>query len=248
MLSQSTVKSFETASCYRRWQAERTGELSRFVSDPMKKGSYFEFLALGSGSGKSDEVVDLERLKNGNKSAEQIRIEKQADKFKLMFNPDSDIWTGWYIQDKQIHLQHNNMDGTIDFTAQREEFRIADLKLTADLEADYGYWSNPNELDFLQATTYTYLWSQKFEFINKFDYWIYDYSTKMNVLNVEVTVSDEATRAMERRFVSTETSILEFDLLDEYPRIPSIAACRYCKLTCDKRLNKANYNQIQIVI
>ena len=248
MLSQSTVKSFEVAGCYRRWQAEYTGEVQRFVSDPMKKGSFFEYLCLGGGSGKSEDVLDLERLRNGNKSAEQLRIEKQAEKFKQMFDPDHELWNGWYIQDKQIHLQHKEIEGTIDFTINNQEFRLADLKLTADLDTEYGYWSNPKELDFLQAATYTYLWSQNFSFIDKFDYWIYDYSTKMNVLNVEVTVSDEATDQMLKRFEATDSTILEYNLLDEYPKIPSIANCRYCKVSCDKRLNKANYNQIQIVI
>ena len=74
MLSQSTVKSFETASCYRRWQAERTGELPRFVNDPMKKGSYFDIaadyrkssidgnhFALFDWSGRRRATIDLRR-------------------------------------------------------------------------------------------------------------------------------------------------------------------------------------------
>jgi hypothetical protein len=248
ILSQSTVKSFESADCYRKWYAEHTGEIPRFVSEPMTNGSYFEYLCLGGGSGKSGDITSLPTLQNGKKSVAQLRIEQQAEKFKSMFDPSNDQFTGWYIKQKQLYLSFENKEGTIDFTVEREEFRLADLKLTADLETEYSYWSNPQEIDHLQPSTYTWLYTQNFEFTNKFDYWVYDYSPKMNVLNVEVTVSDEALYQMEKRFSEANHSIMEYQLLDEFPRIPSIKACRYCKVSCDKRINKSNYNQISIVI
>lgn len=244
MLSQSTIKSFETCGCPRKFQAEMKGELTRYTSEPMMNGSYFEYLGLGGGSGKSADVTDLPRLKSGKKSMDQLRIEAQAEKFLRMFDPNSSEYVGWTINNKQIHLSKDRIEGTLDFDMVSDDgYQLfpSDLKLTADLDSEWGYWSNPEEMDHLQPAAYTWLYSENIIPVNKFHYWVFDYSPKMNVAHIEVNVSDEAIVNMKKRFSEVETTMMEYDLLEEWPRIPSPNECRYCRLNCPVKINKAGY-------
>lgn len=209
----------------------------------MKYGSYFEYLCLGGGSGKSADVTDLPRLESGAKSTLQKRIEVQARKFSSMFNPESSEFVGTPIRHKQLNLVYGEIEGTIDMDLGFP----SDLKLTADLNTEYSYWSDPAKLDNLQAATYVYLYSNRIEPTNKFSYWVFDYSTQMNILNVDIVVTDEAIQKMLKRFADAESLVSQFEAT-EWPKIPSVKDCRWCKLDCDKRINKAGYNQIKITI
>lgn len=238
-LSQSRVKLFESPHCPRKLQGELTGEIKGYTSLPMMYGNYFETKAGLGTSGRSEPILDLPRLKNGAKSSAHQRIDEQAKKFQRMFNRKAKEWTGFEILQKQLYVNKGNIEGTIDFTITGDI--PSDLKLTADLESEWGYWSNPGELDTIQSATYCYLYNK-----DVFHYWVYDYSPKMNVLNVEVKVTDEAIRSALERFDAVEATIDNYE--EEWPRIPSVSSCRYCMLKCDKRINKAGYNQIKITI
>lgn len=248
-LSQSRVKSFETTKCYRKWYGEQNGELQKYTSIPMLYGSFFEKLCLGSGAGYQDDVTDLPRLKNGAKSIDQQRIELQAAKFKRMFDENSSEFIGWHIKNKQIKLSWGSIEGTIDFDAYNSECQKPwDLKLNADLDSDWGYWSNPEELDLLQSPTYVKLYEENVLSCNEFSYIIFDYSPKMNVAIIDVTVTDEAIAAALKRFEEAEATMLEFDLLEEWPRVPNPVDCRYCRLDCNVKINKAGYIYKQITL
>lgn len=248
MLSQSRIKSWESKPCPRKWQAENvTGELVRYSNIDMQYGNYFEFLAIGGSSGYQSNVTDLPRLKSGAKSVDQQRIEMQAGKFRRMFDPDDSEFIGWEIHKTQIKLSLDDIEGTIDFSANKgSKFKPWDLKLTADLESERSFWSNLEALDPLQPSIYNYLWNAYNEPTDQFGYAVFDYSPKMNVAIIDVTVTDKAIEAALKRFKEAENTMGEYG--NEWPRIPSPNDCRYCKLDCPVKINKAGYIYKSIVI
>jgi hypothetical protein len=246
ILTQSKVKSIEQAKCYRKVQAELSGELQRFTSEEMLKGSFQEFLCLGSGAGYGDPVTDLPRLRNGNKSADQERIEKQAVKFHRMVDPNDELFMGHTIIDKQVKLSANGKEGTIDFVTVDDsgETWIFDLKSTGDLES--GYWSTPEEVDYIQMSTYKHLYRETYGVTPSTGYLIMDYSPRMNVMLLKVDISLETELSHLSRFDSVTEMISEFD--EEWPKVPNITCCRYCSLSCSLKMNKAGYNYKEISI
>ena len=155
---------------------------------PMMDGSYFETLALGSGRG-GEKTLDLPRkqltIKQerenrirvekglepilGQKSIAQIRIEEQAERFKLLcaqyqivvteYNTQVPILKRWE-EDEEIMLS-----GELDIfpTPILGKFglnmAIIDLKLTGKINNDFGdfCWGSPEHMDHIQAQMYHYL-------------------------------------------------------------------------------------------
>jgi len=128
-LTQSTVKLIE--SCcprYSQYQIETRPDAP--PGSNMDKGSFFETLALGSGvQGKETHTLPL--LKSGEKSTDHIRIEKQAQRFKDMFDPLHPDFGGRVLHETQVVLTHENLEGTVDFTTN--PLIVYDLKLTNDI-------------------------------------------------------------------------------------------------------------------
>ena len=87
--TQTSVKDLEKEeTCPTRWKAQWLDGLIPFkTNEDLDKGNYFEGVALGSGA--TDKVVsDLPRLKTGEKSVDQQRIEAQAARCKrILFDP-----------------------------------------------------------------------------------------------------------------------------------------------------------------
>ena len=108
-LSQTALKQFENG-CHRKWGAMWIDKSISFpINENMTNGSYFEYLCLGGGAGVQDNVTDLPRKKNGDKYISQIRIEKQADRFKRLFDKDDPYYTGIEIVGNQRELFHSNI-------------------------------------------------------------------------------------------------------------------------------------------
>ena len=107
----------------------------------MLKGSYFEHLCLGAGHAHDEiTVTDLTRLKNGEKSVAQQRIDAQAEVFKKICAERPIV-----IEDKQIDivLPYNDdyeIGGTIDFDGYidgSEDIALFDIKLTSSLYREH---------------------------------------------------------------------------------------------------------------
>lgn len=208
---------------------------------PMQKGSFFETLCLGAGVGGKQ--TELPLLKKG-KSAEHIRIEEQAERFKNMFNPDHRDFGGKIIKDKQLVLKYGDREGTIDFTT--DPLIVYDLKLTADLEG--GMWSDLSTVDFLQQIHYQWLYEQNYGIIPEMRLLVFDYSTKMRIKEIRVNITDEAINQYHYRFDSAKTLWDEYSLLEEFPRIPKESSCSKCPLLCSKRLLKETVQFEEITI
>lgn len=212
----------------------------------MLAGSFFETLCLGSGA-QGQVITDLPRLKSGEKSTDQVRIEKQAERFKALFNTAESDYSGWTMGRSQLYLEYEDRGGTIDFEMFiGERACIVDLKLTKDLVT--GYWSRPSEVDLIQIVHYRNLYYQNFSVIPECYFLIFDYTPKMNVKLLKVEVTQRAIDDYERRFDRAINLITEWDDMEEWPRIPEPSSCSKCPLQCDKRTIKSNiiYESITI--
>lgn len=229
-LTQSAVKDFD--GCPRRWQSYWFEGIKPRPNEDMQAGLVFESLCLGS-SADGSTSTELRRLESGQKSIRQVRIERQAKKFKELFNPDHPDFLGHEIIDKQLELKHGNRKGTIDFTT---EGAIWDLKLTQDLRN--GYWGDLSKVDFIQQVHYRELYYQNYGFYPDCYLIIFDTTPKENRKIIKLEVSDKAVKECEHRFDVVETMIDEYLTLPEFPRIPHPEQCVKCLIDCELRVLK----------
>lgn len=194
-------------------------------------------------------VDDLPRIKGGNKSADHFRIDKQVDRFHQMFDPPSPAWNGHTITGVQLELENDTQVSHIDFaTKYNGVTHLFDLKLTGDVEATHGdySWGNVETMDLLQAPTYVDMWHEKYGEWPLFHYLVFDYSSKLGVLWVEVEVTEDAVYRKRSRFQEIETTIMEY--MDKWPEIPSPSSCKLCPLNCSKRVIEYNIKHKRIVL
>ena len=161
----------------------------------MLNGSYFETLCIGSGAGgritddlprkrlvKARELENIKRKETGlpevkgEKTMDQIRIEQQAQRFKILCgkyqisafegntqikvkvpwhkNPDVllsaefDIFPSGIMTNEKLFPEDTGM-----------RVAIIDLKLSADIDSKFGEycWGSAEYLDIIQAMTYHYV-------------------------------------------------------------------------------------------
>lgn len=222
--SQSALKDL---GCPRRWYDVWIDGNKLPPTEPMNKGLFFETLCLG-GSAHDEGTTSLPLVRGGKKSADQIRIERQAVRFKRMTDPTSSEYVGWAVDERQLVLEHDNIRGVIDFTSKPDV--VWDLKLTASLD---GYWSG--DVDLTQQITYKWLYEQVRGVSPEMYLMIFEYETRMRVKIVEVKISEEATIRVLERFKKADMDIKEYAMLSEFPRVPSRDQCSKCPLACQFR-------------
>lgn len=152
-------------------------------SDAMDRGVFFETLCLGSGvHGKV--LHDLPRLKNGNKSVAQQRIELQAQEFPAILAAHR-----MQVDETDIYLEYEIepgiwICGTLDFrspiwddTDGPVPEAIIDLKLTQNIYSQFGpfCWHFPHNMDHTQAFMYTQLYKLVRGKDLPFYYMVFDY-------------------------------------------------------------------------
>ena len=153
---------------------------------PMLDGSYFETLTLGSGR-RGHKTLDLPRKKltskqerenrvlvekgeepiKGTKTIAQIRIEEQAERFKILRAQRQIMITEYNTQVRILKKWDDNimLSGELDIFPvsilgkDKYQLAIIDLKLTGDINNDYGdfSWGEPDRMDHTQAQMYHYL-------------------------------------------------------------------------------------------
>ena len=168
----------------------------QYTTESMRNGHFFETLCIGRGSGgqkqndlprkkllKAKELENIKRaslklpLLLGDKTADQQRIEQQAQRFKILCskyqitplegNTQTRIVIPWH-KNPDIHLKMEfDIFPTAIMTDERIKdsltdtgLRIAiiDIKLTADLNSTYGefQWGSPEYMDHTQGHMYHY--------------------------------------------------------------------------------------------
>lgn len=188
VLTQSLMKQFTFKGdlvdyCPREVKLCSIDKEFKHATKAMTAGNYFESLAIGGTAGDSL-VLDLPRLRNGNKSVAQQRIDSQvleftkdAKKFKISID-DLTVQQQFV---KLIRIQDFPdlvivLKGTADIVSfmsvfGREHFTTIDLKLTQDVTNSHGKycWGTHDYMDHIQAYSYNLL--NGFPFY----YMVYDY-------------------------------------------------------------------------
>lgn len=184
-ISQSLIKAF-AADDYcpmklKKCFIDKTHDL--VPSEAMNRGAYFETLCLGSGA-KGKKVTDLKRLKNGNKSTAQLRIDMQAMEFPNVLNAHR-----IKIDKTQLYMEYEFekdlfMCGEIDFTGSVWDDTdgplpevIFDLKLTENIYSQFGpyCWHFPHNMDHTQVYMYKTLYEILYGKDVPFYYLVFDY-------------------------------------------------------------------------
>lgn len=256
MLSQTNLKHWEKG-CKRKWRGMWIDKVVPFYSNiKMDYGKYFEYKCIGGGA-TDEEVTDLPRLKNGNKSTDHNRIDQQVVKFKKLYGKNSEKFMGYTIMKDQLELNGNDgiSRGTIDYTTDNglvegKEFPW-DLKLTGNVDAvrHWAHWGHSaDELDVTQAVFYIDLWEQNYGYRPEFKYLVFDYSPKMGTDIVTVSATDDHINMLNER---KEDMLYSYDALkanhgdntDDWPTDPEKWECASCCLNCKDRVNKFIYDE-----
>jgi len=239
-LSQSAVKDLERDEvCPAKWRGTWvTGEVISPSTEAMDNGSYGEYLCLGGGAPGRKTITDLPRLKSGDKSVTQIRIEEQAARFKELFDPNHPDFLGFVITNTQVELKHNGRSGVIDFDAVRvgilhpDENWIWDLKFTGDMARN---WGDLYDKDFLQLAHYRDLYRDAYNILPHVGIIVLDFSPKKQIKVIELQISEQRKQEKEERFMAAERVITLYEERG-WTKSPSTVECGTCPLECDKRI------------
>ncbi len=193
-ISQSLIKKFlrkgdEIPICPKNiYETVIDPEVETPPTEPMLKGSYFETLTLGSGRGghktldlprkrltKKQEAENVLREEKGEdailggKRLDQIRIEEQAERFKILraqrqiviseFNTQVRIYKKWE-ENPSIFLRGElDIFPTPVLGRDGLQMAIIDIKLTQKIDNDFGdyCWGAPEHMDHIQGQMYHYL-------------------------------------------------------------------------------------------
>lgn len=243
------------------WNTSISKDLRAAPTRPMLNGSYFEYLALGSGAEGTEAVTELPLLKGGKKSADQVRIEAQATVFmnvldqyganientQIVFEREWDHEDNIWDEDFEIIIR-----GVTDFRSpitgvginghgERAIITIPnaihDLKLTADVNNTFGdyTWGTPYAMDHIQAKIYNYLTELPFF------YWVFDYKTKPEYKIIHKYVDVVARMEMHETIRKVAEKLIGFEKYEWEP-VPCYSLCKNCVVAehglCDKQILK----------
>ena len=249
-LNNTLIQTMEDSyNCPRKWSEVFIYKTAEGFSSPaMERGVYFETMCLGSGvQGKV--VDDLPRLKNGEKSAIQKRIDYQVEAFKEMFNPDSSEYLGLKIIATDVYLDNGKEKGTIDFivesTSEWEHgeglIYHADLKLTGDMEATHRWsWKDPTKKDLNQQYHYQNLWEDMGnDPVEGSLLFVFDYTPSKRKMIIELSNDPDKREFARERASGCWEVISLYEDRGEYPTDPSERQCGECSVKdCSSRFVK----------
>lgn len=202
---------------------------------PMMYGNFFESLCIG-GTAYGNAITDLPRKLNGEKTADQLKIEEQATNFKRLCAEYGITITDKNTQRRyRIPYEHefkNECDvfitGVLDFEHPiwvKEEFVecVIDLKLTKSLTNTFGphAWGNAEYNDHIQFDIYN--------FISKKPclYWVFDYSKELNQEMFMHEVDEEDFSIMHQRIRQVIIELM-FCKDNEWMQEPNYNSCKDC--------------------
>ena len=171
VISSTIVKAFLRGGTLKRYCPKYVKEVViernyDITSLAMLKGNFFETLCLGSG--REGKIVDsLPLRKNGEKTIDQIRIEKQSENFKRLCSKYGIVLSA---ENTQVNLRKKlgdvYLEGHPDIcpVALKDPslgltLGIVDLKLAKNLRNTFGdfAWGDYHNMDTTQADIYLYL-------------------------------------------------------------------------------------------
>lgn len=251
---------------------------------PMMCGSYFETLTLGGGRG-GHKTLDLPRKKltskqerdnrvraekgeeplPGAKTIAQIRIEEQAERFAII-RARHQIMISEYNTQVRIFKKFNKdvmLSGELDVfpvaVLGKDGYQLAviDLKLTGDIDNDYGdfCWGEPLRMDHTQAQMYHYLVRDIDFSLNQglesvvtqrvrdiiannevlFLYWVFSYGSG-DLRDKFVRYDWDKTKQAElEQSIRLTVALIEEYEAEGWPAKPEYERCTKCPITCAER-------------
>ena len=161
-------------------------------TESMQKGLYFESLLLGKG--RTGSLFELPRLRNGNKSIDQIRIEEQVNMAEMVFKMygieifkkgkscNVQIESSMAIEYKEYPDIDFSLSGGMDIispisvpkTNYNYDAAVIDIKLTMSRFNEHGKycWALPQYMDLTQGVLYSTLTGIPFFYL------VFDYKEK----------------------------------------------------------------------
>lgn len=244
LIKQMYRKGDEVEHCPAMIHAQYVTKRVSYKSLTFDRGNYFENLAIGAGATSDAPVTDLPRLKNGNKSADQIRIEEQAMRFKSMLGTygmkilevQKVVAVPW-IYDPNITLRI-----VIDFLSpikyrtgpiiHDHKLALIDLKLTQNIHNNFGdySWGFPANMDHIQAIMYSHVWEEHAGKKAPFYYWVFDH--KKNPENKIIKKKDPEMidfAEMHESIRKTQAN-LDYYAANDWPTNPNVSICKRCAL------------------
>ena len=212
-----------------------TGELRSKPSKYMLNGLYFEAGALNGGVDKDGKIPQLNRLKNGKKSTENLRIDEQIFNFResiskqlnLIIRKDN-IWRKFnaevddsVLKDRfsfKIFVElETDLISPINYKEFNDDVAIIDVKLTGDRNGCFGEfcWGHPEEMDHIQAFLYSFTLGLPFYYI------VVDYPANgrgwklvpvnTNVNHLDPRMAEEAKRRKKEMFQTIRATAAEIE-------------------------------------
>ena len=248
VLSQSLIKKLDDDYLCPRYYYlyHLSGAYREPSSEAMVKGQRFEYLAVNSRN-REGEIPEIPKLKNGQKSTDELRIEAQAEVFKEVLphygmsivlpegqdNPSASI---------SYRLDDVNLTGILDAVILWNGVpAIMDLKLTASLVSRWGPngkpgWGDYFNMDHIQAYLYMFLVEKIFKRKMRFVYALFEYGPDPKFKFLEIKDSPLRRQEMLRRVEDAKEKLRAF-AAQQYPRQGHYLQCVKCveRDTCPAR-------------
>lgn len=249
----STFK--DQGSCKKKWFESVV--LKSIPKDPpseqMIKGIYFETMCFGSNA-SGDELPDISfmYLKNGNPSVELERIHKQVDRFKSIFDPDSDEFLGLYPKEYQTVIETDKNKIVTDIIGVDDFDRpfILDLKFTSDVSqtfGDFAWGKDPSNIDWTQMVLYSKVYTEVFGVKPRMMTLVFDASKNMGIKLFEVSVSDNAKEEISEITEIVINKAVEYSK-NGAPTKPSESNCSTCPIQCIDRFTKSIIDKTKVYV
>jgi hypothetical protein len=238
VFSPSSLIDFERSNrCLYKWYKywiERS--FSRDDSEAQMQGRYFEYLCLGAPPW-GDAVISLPLTSSGAKTVTQLRIERQAEKFRNYYNPNSPDFCGEIIVAKHVKASTSDplkTKGIWDFVTEdvlTKRRSVVDLKLTQSIDSQYGYqpWGNVENIDPLQLGTY------KRQYLELYDdedvdtkYYVADHGPRLKTSLIQLNIAFEQLEQIEERYIRAYNTLKLAELVNFEQWLPSYKECGNC--------------------
>lgn len=256
-LTQTCLKDLEKEeTCPKRFYEQWV--LKSFSSpetEAMRKGKFFEYLALGADAGKDDPVTDLRKEPGkGKKLTDQVRLEQQAERFRRMFTKGDKLWIGHEIVETQVKMTAARTEGTMDFVTIFREHTdhsnpddvvgqkyLWDLKSTKDIESNPKFnpfsWADATQVDYTQQVYYKLLYRATKSEDLPCKVVIFDYTPEMRAKIIDINITEDAERSLVDRIDDALDTIESLD--EDVPVLPSYNECMKCKVKgCGSRITQ----------
>lgn len=268
IISQSLIKALdeEKGRCPEKARAVYLEGRKTYPSDAMQKGNFFETLVYGGTY--SGEKVQLEPLKSGAQSADEIRIRKQAHKLKATIRNEfkmdfAEMHVEIIVKLKNTGTRYTyklraridmisslldlTKESTINYPDGFVPRAIVDTKLTESIHSNFGdfAWGTPHLMDHLQAHFYDYVYELKYGHQLPFYYLVMESGPTMDYKFIRKMIS-ATNRAETREAIRRTINSVESYSRDGWPMLPSHDNCKGCPMKAECPMYKVG-KDIQVI-